>query len=331
MEKILELKTIEPASLLGVGDAHLKLIEEALPATLVVRGEVIKINGEKTIVEQVHEILHEMMTTLGSKGSLSSRDVQKLITLVQSANGHAGTTPVPPDRVIHYGRKGAIVPKTTGQERYADLVMKNDIVFSVGPAGTGKTFLAVAFAVAALESHEADRIVLCRPAVEAGESLGFLPGDLKEKVDPYLAPLYDALSYMLPQNKMRTLLENKTIERVSNFVYLGADFNEFGDDLSDIQGRRTLANAKLAEMRGVMRNKYTTRRLKVKMMMSFIYPSIGYCSETWALGPAERHHFDVWWMSEIRKIRGVRQYPDMLRNQQILEDLKASELSNLTG
>jgi len=214
MEKILELKTIEPASLLGVGDAHLKLIEEALPATLVVRGEVIKISGDKTIVEQVHEILHEMMTTLGSKGSLSSRDVQKLITLVQSANGHAGTTPVPLDHVIHYGRKGAIVPKTTGQVRYADLVMKNDIVFSVGPAGTGKTFLAVAFAVAALESHEADRIVLCRPAVEAGESLGFLPGDLKEKVDPYLAPLYDALSYMLPQNKMRTLLENKTIEVV---------------------------------------------------------------------------------------------------------------------
>ena len=106
------------------------------------------------------------------------------------------------------------MPKTTGQVRYADLVMKNDIVFSVGPAGTGKTFLAVAFAVAALESHEADRIVLCRPAVEAGESLGFLPGDLKEKVDPYLAPLYDALNYMLPQNKMRTLLENKTIEVV---------------------------------------------------------------------------------------------------------------------
>ena len=99
MEKILELKTIEPASLLGVGDAHLKLIEEALPATLVVRGEVIKISGDKTIVEQVHEILHEMMTTLGSKGSLSSRDVQKLITLVQSANGHCllYTSPSPRD------------------------------------------------------------------------------------------------------------------------------------------------------------------------------------------------------------------------------------------
>ena len=90
----------------------------------------------------------------------------------------------------------------------------NDIVFSVGPAGTGKTFLAVAFAVAALESHEVDRIVLCRPAVEAGESLGFLPGDLKDKVDPYFSPIYDALNFMLPQSRLKNLLENKTIEIV---------------------------------------------------------------------------------------------------------------------
>jgi len=219
MEKILEIKTIEPATLLGVGDAHLKLIQEALPAILVVRGDVIKISGEKTIVEQVHEVLHEMMTTLGSKGNLSSWDVQKLIALVQSTNGYEETTLIPPDRVIHYGQKGAIVPKTTGQDRYADLVVKNDIVFAIGPAGTGKTFLAIAFAVAALDRHEADRIVLCRPAVEAGESLGFLPGDLKEKVDPYFAPIYDALNYMLPQNKLRKLLENKTIE-VAPLAYM---------------------------------------------------------------------------------------------------------------
>ena len=219
MEKILEIKTIEPATLLGVGDAHLKLIQEALPAILVVRGDVIKISGEKTIVEQVHEILHEMMTTLGSKGNLSSWDVQKLIALVQSTNGYEETTLIPPNRVIHYGQKGAIVPKTTGQDRYADLVVKNDIVFAMGPAGTGKTFLAIAFAVAALDRHEADRIVLCRPAVEAGESLGFLPGDLKEKVDPYFAPIYDALNYMLPQNKLKKLLENKTIE-VAPLAYM---------------------------------------------------------------------------------------------------------------
>ena len=114
--------------------------------------------------------------------------------------------------MIHYGKKGAIVPKTKGQEAYVKTVRKNDVVFSIGPAGTGKTFLSVALAVAALENHEVDRIILCRPAVEAGESLGFLPGDLKEKVDPYLAPLYDSLRRMLPENKLTKLFEQKTIE-----------------------------------------------------------------------------------------------------------------------
>ena len=118
------------------------------------------------------------------------------------------------DYVIHYGRKGAISPKTEGQKAYVSKVQKNDVVFSIGPAGTGKTFLAVAFAVAALENHEVDRIILCRPAVEAGESLGFLPGDLKEKVDPYLAPLYDSLLTLFAENKLSQLLERKTIEVV---------------------------------------------------------------------------------------------------------------------
>jgi len=214
MEKILELKTIEPASLLGAGDAHLRLIEEKFSATLMVRGDVIRIIGDKTIVDQVHEVLHEMLITLNSKGRLTLNDVTKLIELVQSSNGDAKKTMIPSDNAIHYGYKGAISPKTVGQERYTDLVANNDIVFSVGPAGTGKTFLAVAFAVAALESHEVDRIVLCRPAVEAGESLGFLPGDLKDKVDPYFSPIYDALNFMLPQSRLKNLLENKTIEIV---------------------------------------------------------------------------------------------------------------------
>ena len=225
MEKILELKTIEPTSLLGVGDVHLKLIEESLPATLLVRGEIIKISGEKIIVEQVHEVLHEMMTTLGSKGSLSSRDVKKLIALVQSANGYKKTTSIPLDRIIYYGQKGAIVPKTAGQERYADLMLKNDIVFSVGPAGTGKTFLAIAFAVAALEIHEAVRIVLCRPAVEAGEKLGFLPGDLNQKVDPYLRPLYDALYDMLGFKETSQLIERNIIEVVPLAFMRGRTIN----------------------------------------------------------------------------------------------------------
>ena len=119
-----------------------------------------------------------------------------------------------PDHVIYYGRKGAISAKTDGQNKYVEMVKNNDVVFSIGPAGTGKTFLSVAFAVAALENHEVDRIILCRPAVEAGESLGFLPGDLKEKVDPYLAPLYDSLKILYAENKLGQLLERKIIEVV---------------------------------------------------------------------------------------------------------------------
>jgi phosphate starvation-inducible PhoH-like protein len=165
-------------------------------------------------VENAHEVLHEMMETLSSKGSLTVRNVQNLIALVTSVNGNNNGEHHVPNIVIHYGKKGAIVPKTKGQEEYVKIVHKNDVVFSIGPAGTGKTFLAVAFAMAALEHHEVDRIILCRPAVEAGESLGFLPGDLKEKVDPYLAPLYDSLRIILSENKLNQLIERNVIEVV---------------------------------------------------------------------------------------------------------------------
>ena len=212
MEKVIELKTLEPIALLGVADTHIKLIEAAIPAKIIARGETIKIRGENPDVENIHQILHEMMETLSGKGSLTVRDVQNLIALVTSENENSNGEIRVPEIVIHYGNKGAIVPKTKGQEAYVKTVQKNDVVFSIGPAGTGKTFLAVALAVAALENHEVDRIILCRPAVEAGESLGFLPGDLNEKVDPYLAPLYDSLRRMLPENKLTKLLEQKTIE-----------------------------------------------------------------------------------------------------------------------
>jgi len=214
MEKTIELKTMEPTALLGVADAHIKLIESAIPATIIARGEIIKIQGEEPDVGHAHEVLHEMMETLSGKGSLTVRDVQNLIALVTSENGSKKNGQAAPDYVIYYGRKGAISPKTEGQKAYVNIVQKNDVVFSIGPAGTGKTFIAVAFAVAALENHEVDRIILCRPAVEAGESLGFLPGDLKEKVDPYLAPLYDSLRTLFAENKLSQLLERKTIEVV---------------------------------------------------------------------------------------------------------------------
>ena len=214
MEKTIELKTLEPTALLGVADSHIKLIEAAIPITIIARGEVIKIQGDTHDVDHAHEVLHEMMETLSTRGSLSVRDVQNLIRLITSSNGKSNGEHHTPDLVIHYGKKGAIVPKTNGQENYVKTVYKNDVVFCIGPAGTGKTFLAVALAVAALENNEVDRIILCRPAVEAGEHLGFLPGDLKEKVDPYLAPLYDSLGRIFPENKLAQLLEKNYIEVV---------------------------------------------------------------------------------------------------------------------
>ena len=214
MEKVIELKTMEPTALLGVGDSHIKLIENAIAAKIIVRGETIKIQGDDIVVSQAQEILHEMMQTLSGKGDLTVRDVQKLITLVKSDVNEKHDYSKTLEYVIYYGKKGAISAKTDGQNKYVEMVKNNDVVFSIGPAGTGKTFLSVAFAVSALENHEVDRIILCRPAVEAGESLGFLPGDLKDKVDPYLAPLYDSLHILYAENQLVQLLERKVIEVV---------------------------------------------------------------------------------------------------------------------
>ena len=212
MEKILEIKTIDPTVLMGVRDKNLNLIEKFFSVSIIARGEVIKIKGEKKIIEQVHKILFEMVETIGSKGDLTAVDVQNLIDIGKSKIPSENINHSFEKKVIYFGMKGSIVPKTKNQIKYLDLVKEKDIVFSIGPAGTGKTFLSVVFAVAALDNKEIKRIVLCRPAVEAGESLGFLPGDLQEKVDPYLAPLYDSLDSIIPKDKIKRYIDEKIIE-----------------------------------------------------------------------------------------------------------------------
>ena len=214
MEKVIELKTIDPTALLGVGDMNVKLIEEMIPAKIIARGEKIKIQGEELDVIRASEVLYEMMQTLGTRGELNVRDIQQLITLSKTNSIKTIDIHKSSDSIIYFGKKGAVSPKTEGQYRYLNTVKDNDVVFSIGPAGTGKTFLSVAFALAALDSNEVDRIILCRPAVEAGESLGFLPGDLKDKVDPYLAPLYDSLHTLYSDSKLNRYLDNKVIEVV---------------------------------------------------------------------------------------------------------------------
>ena len=160
-----------------------------------------------------------MMQTLSSRGDLNKKDVQQLIAFTNSNTNQSFDTNQISDSIIYFGKNGSVSPKTEGQHRYLKMVKNNDVVFSIGPAGTGKTYLSVAFALAALDANEVDRIILCRPAVEAGESLGFLPGDLKEKVDPYLAPLYDSLHTLYSESKLSQLLKNKIIE-VAPLAYM---------------------------------------------------------------------------------------------------------------
>jgi phosphate starvation-inducible PhoH-like protein len=222
MKKIIELKGVDLQNLLGAGDVHLTLIEDIFSGQIIARGDKIHLDGTEKDINIVHDVLHEMMQTLNRKGSLTKKDVRQLIHISNVENGNIKEKT---ENIIHYGRKGAIQSRTVGQEEYVKIVRENDIVFSIGPAGTGKTYIAVAFAVAALESHQVDRIVLCRPAVEAGENLGFLPGDLQEKVDPYLTPLYDALGDMLLQNKLKPLLAKKIIEVVPLAYMRGRTLN----------------------------------------------------------------------------------------------------------
>ena len=237
MKKTIEMKGMDLGMLFGPADANLKLVEGAFASKIIVRGNIIKIDGDEKEVPVIHEVFHEMGSTLNRKGSLTQEDVKTLIRVSAVQNGHE-TQQL--DTVVHYGRKGAITARTNGQKTYIQTVRKNDIVFSVGPAGTGKTYLAVAFAVAALDNREVDRIILCRPAVEAGENLGFLPGDLKEKVDPYLTPLYDALGDMMPATRLKPLLANNTIEIIPLAYMRGRTLNNAFMILDEAQNATTM-------------------------------------------------------------------------------------------
>ena len=222
MEKTIEMKGVDLGSFFGPADSNLKLIESLFSSKIIARGNLIKIIGDESEVNAISQIFHEMASALNEKGTLELSDVETLLTFNSSTIASEKTKP---KHIIHYGRKGSIAARTKGQERYVEIARKNDIVFSTGPAGTGKTFLAVAFAVAALQNREVDKIILCRPAVEAGESLGFLPGDLKEKIDPYLRPLYDALGEILDIEKLKPLLFNNTIEIVPLAYMRGRTLN----------------------------------------------------------------------------------------------------------
>jgi phosphate starvation-inducible PhoH-like protein len=218
-EKKIRLEGTDTLGLLGLNDSNLQTVERRFDSTIVVRGDTITLRGEQSEVDQLEKLFKELIFLLNKNGGLTTNDVDTVIDLVK-ANGEPALPKTIAlsmsgdelDTTVLYTKNQIIRAKTAGQREYVHQIRKNDIVFSVGPAGTGKTYLAVAMAIASLKNSEITKIVLTRPAVEAGESLGFLPGDLKEKVDPYLRPLYDALDDMIPADKLRTYIEKRVIE-----------------------------------------------------------------------------------------------------------------------
>ena len=222
MEKIIELNGIDINSFLGPQDQNIKLIEDAFASKIIVRDNRIKVLGKKDNVQLSLTAIDSITSALNTKGSLTRKDVSSLLNIISRGDIDFNKNL---DYQIMFGSKGAICARTEGQKDYYNIVKRNDVTFSIGPAGTGKTFMAVAFAVSALTSKEVDRIVLCRPAVEAGENLGFLPGDLKEKVDPYLAPFYDALGEMISMSKYKPLIADKIIEIIPLAFMRGRTLN----------------------------------------------------------------------------------------------------------
>jgi phosphate starvation-inducible PhoH-like protein len=209
-EKVFSIESYSPLELFGIGDRNLNAIKEAFPKLkIIARGEFVKVIGEPTEIEAFTKLFDLVLFHFERFGSINENDIRQL---TEPGGGNGMVKDSPSDVLVH-GRNGMVIKaRTPNQIKIVESIGKNDMVFAIGPAGTGKTYTAVALAVRALKNREVKRIILTRPAVEAGENLGFLPGDMKEKLDPYMQPLYDALRDMLPPQKLLTYLEDGTIE-----------------------------------------------------------------------------------------------------------------------
>lgn len=209
IEKIFSLEEIDYARFWGTNDKMLDFVRILFPKLkLIARGEMLKAVGSLEDIEHFEGKLQSMIAHYERHGNLNENVIMQIVEM-GGATPEAETN----DEILVHGRNGLLIKaKTPNQQRLVDAVKNNDMVFAIGPAGTGKTYTAVALAVRALKNKEIRRIILTRPAVEAGENLGFLPGDLRDKLDPYLQPLYDALRDMIPQQKLLGYWEDNTIE-----------------------------------------------------------------------------------------------------------------------
>lgn len=202
----------------GQRDEHLRLIEKALRVRILARGTDLTVLGEGQAVQQAVRVLHDLQGLWHRRPSLELHEVERAVALVQEGE-NAKLSDLQRDVVYITSRGKPVAPKTVGQKIYIDAMREHGVVLCIGPAGTGKTYLAIAMAVAALRAKEVNRLILTRPAVEAGEKLGFLPGDLQEKVDPYLRPLYDALADTLGLEVFQRYMERGIIE-VAPLAYM---------------------------------------------------------------------------------------------------------------
>ncbi|MEZ6071352.1 MAG: PhoH family protein [Pirellulales bacterium] len=207
--------------LFGARDQHLRKIRQALGVEISASDGVIRVHGDPAAVTVATEVLERLCTIVRRQGSLAEEEVTRAIDQVR---GKSGAGDVPAIDVMAAGK--TVRPRTPGQERYVEAIRKHDIVFGVGPAGTGKTYLAVAMAVSALRNQQIRKIVLVRPAVEAGESLGYLPGDLQAKIHPYLRPLLDALHEMIDYDQFKRYTEQDLIEIIPLAYMRGRTLNE---------------------------------------------------------------------------------------------------------
>lgn len=211
-EKILTLDSVDPVEIYGVNDSKLNVIKKYFPKLkLVARGFSLKVMGEAAEIGKFEKRMELLLEHYHKTGLLGESAIERLLgqtgdNLIESRED-AGSD------IIVFGNNGLIIrSRTPNQRKMVDHILKQDMLFAIGPAGTGKTYTAVALAVRALKNKEVKRIIMTRPAVEAGENLGFLPGDMKEKLDPYMQPLYDALYDMIPSDKLNQYLENRTIQ-----------------------------------------------------------------------------------------------------------------------
>ncbi len=301
---------IDQGILYGQNDLFLHIIEASFGCKIIARGEKITIEGDNDQVENVVQLFGDLVARIKQGDFVSQQYLNYAIAMVKE-NGFGPANNISTKSMLTSSLKKDIKPKTVGQTKYVDAVEDFDVVFSIGPAGTGKTYLAVAMAVAHLKADRVQRIVFTRPAVEAGESLGFLPGDIRAKVDPYLRPVYDALYDMLPPDKIRKLLEIGVIEIAPLAFMRGRTLNDAFVVLDEAQN---------------------TTNAQMKMFLT----RIGENSKAVITGDITQIDLDVKYISGLiavqkilKKVRGIEfiylSEKDVVRHQLVQSIIKAYE------